>query len=186
MKSIINDIEKNLTPRRLEHTYGVCEKAVALAKEYGVDNEKAYIAALFHDMFKDISQEKLEEMVDLYGLDQRYKSNLNLAHSKLAAAVMKKDYGINDSELLDSVSYHTTGRAGMTLLEKIIYIADAVEPGRNYPGVENIRKLLEKEDLDEACYVSLKGTIRDLKSRNLFIDDDSIKAKDYFEKRRGI
>ena len=88
--------------------------------------------------------------------------------------------------MLDAVSYHTTGRAEMTLLEKIIYIADAIEPGRNYPGVDDLRKMVEKEDIDGACYLSIKSTIRNLESQSLFIDEDSMKAKDYFEKRRGI
>lgn len=185
MKSIINEIEKKITDRRRKHTYGVCEHAVALARKYGADEEKARQAALFHDLYKDISKEELAELVDLYGLDERYKDSLNLAHSKLAAAAMERDYGIDDRELLNAVSYHTTGRADMTMLEKIIYIADATEPGRSYPGVEALRALAET-DIDAACFLAVKNTIEHLKAQNLFIDEDSVNAEKYFKKERDM
>lgn len=185
MKSILDYLTAHLTKERLQHTYGVCDEAVKLARRYGEEESKAYTAALFHDMYKDISSSDFHDLADQYDLEDRYRGNLTLAHSKLAAASMKKEYGIDDQNIIDAVSFHTTGRAGMSLLEKIIYLADAIEPRRSYPGVEYLRKLA-LEDIDKACLFSLESTINYLQERNLPIDEDSLKARNYLIKRRVI
>ena len=91
---------------------------------------------------------------------------------------MERDYGITDRDIINAVSYHTTGRAGMSLLEKIIYIADAIEPGRNYPGVEDVR-VLAWQDLDRACLLSLERTIDFVRGQGNFLDSDTLEARDY-------
>ena len=177
--SIRDFIEKNFSEKRKLHTEGVKTTAISLARQYGADPEKAEIAALFHDMYRGVSEEVLNYYVKHMGLDEKYMNNCNLAHSKIAAIIMKRDYGITDQDILNAVSYHTTGRAGMSLLEKIIYIADAIEPGRNYPGVEDLREAAWI-DLDEACLLSLSRTIDFVQSQGSYLDPETVRARDWF------
>lgn len=177
--SINSYIEKNFSEKRKAHTEGVRKTAVMLAKKYGADPEKAELAALFHDMYRGVSEDVLNYYVKHLDLDKKYLNNCNLAHGKIAAIIMKRDYGIEDEDIINAVSYHTTGRPGMTLLEKIIYIADAIEPNRNYPGVESLREAAER-DLDEACLLSLTRTIEYVQGQGNYLDNDTLLARDYF------
>ena len=172
-------VEHNLSEKRRLHTYGVCDTAVHLAKKYGCDVEKAQTAALLHDIYRGVSVSTLDYYVRHLCLDERYLGNANLAHAKIAAATCGREFGITDSDVINAVSFHTTGRAGMSLLEKIIYVADAIEPGRDYPGVDEIRKAAE-EDIDRACLTSLSHTIDYVKSEGKYLDQDTIRAKEYF------
>ena len=172
-------IERNMSEKRRLHTYGVCETAVKLAQQYGCDTEKARLAALLHDIYRGIPSSTLDYYVRHLGLDEKYLGNANLAHGKIAAATCGREFGVTDSDVINAVSYHTTGRAGMSLLEEIIYVADAIEPGRDYPGVEEIRKAAE-EDIDRACLISLSHTIDYVKSEGKYLDQDTIRAKEYF------
>ncbi|MGN0659821.1 MAG: bis(5'-nucleosyl)-tetraphosphatase (symmetrical) YqeK [Emergencia sp.] len=150
-----------------------------LAEKYGADVEKAETAALFHDMFRGVPEDALNYYVKHLDLDRKYMNNCNLAHGKIAAVIMKRDYGIEDEDILNAVSYHTTGRPGMSLLEKIIYIADAIEPARNYPGVASLREAAWR-DLDEACLLSLTRTIDYVTGQGNYLDTDTLDARDYF------
>ena len=94
---------------------------------------------------------------------------------------MENEYHIEDEDILNAVKFHTTGRAGMSLLEKIIYIADAIEPNRNYPGVEQLRKVAET-DLDEACLLSLTNTIHFVNSEKKYLDEDTVLAQKDLER----
>lgn len=174
-------IENNYSDHRKTHTIGVAKVAKELARIYGADEKKAEIAALFHDMYRGITVERNNFYVNCLGLDQKYLDNCNLAHGKIAAIVMKRDFDIEDEEILNAVSFHTTGRVGMSLLEKIIYIADAIEPGRVYPNVEEIRKIAY-EDIDKAVYKAMANTILYVEKRGNYLDEDTTKAKAYFEK----
>jgi len=175
---ILETIEKNYSEHRKKHTFAVCETAKTLARHYGVDEEKAKVAALFHDMFRDLPEQTLNAYVRDFNMDDRYYDNVNLAHGKIAAIIMERDHQIKDRDILNAVAYHTTGRPGMSLLEKIIYIADAIEPGRDYPGVEELRNLAY-QNLDEACLLSMNNTIEYIKERGLFLDEDTIRAKNF-------
>lgn len=175
--TIIEYIEQNMTEKRRIHTYAVAEEAKKLARRYGEDTEKAEIAALFHDFFRGVPEKALNGYVRQLGLSPAYLNNANLAHSKIAAYVMEKEYGIQDRDIINAVSYHTTGRANMTKLEKVIYLADAIEPNRSYPGVEEIRELAWR-DLDEACLASLSRSIDYVNCRGLYLDQDTVMARD--------
>lgn len=181
ISKIIEYIDKNFSEKRRVHTYGVRDTAIKLAEKYGCDKEKAEIAALLHDMYRGVAVSVLNYHVKHLGLDRRYIDNPNLSHGKIAAEMIKKDFNIDDEDIINAVSFHTTGRSHMSLLEKIIYIADAVEPGRDYPGVKELREILEK-DLDMACLASLDKTINYVLSEGNFLDKDTIDAKKYFEK----
>ncbi len=175
-------IEKNLTEKRLTHTYSVVEEAVKLAIHYGEDPEKARIAALFHDMFRSTSVQALNMFIRQLGLPNNIIDNPNLSHGKVAAVIMKRDYGVEDEDIINAVSYHTTGRAGMSKLEKIIFLADAIEPGRSYPTVEETRALAYV-DLDRACISSLERTVEYIRGKGEYLDPDTESAlKDLKEK----
>ncbi|MCI5688086.1 bis(5'-nucleosyl)-tetraphosphatase (symmetrical) YqeK [Anaerovoracaceae bacterium 42-11] len=174
--SIKTYIEKNFSEKRKLHTEGVRVTAIDLAKKYGADPEKAETAALFHDMYRGVSVDVLNYYVKHLGLSETYLNNSNLAHGKIAAIVMERDFGITDPDIINAVSYHTTGRPAMSVLEKVIYIADAIEPNRNYPGVEAIRKMAE-EDLDKACLLSMDRTIEYVQQQGNFLDTDTIAAR---------
>lgn len=177
----INDyIEKNISKKRKQHIYGVRKIALELAVLYNVDAEKVEIAALFHDMFKELSEQEMNNYVRQFNLDSKYLNNRNLAHSKIAAIIMEKEYNITDQDILNAVSYHTTGKSNMSQLEKIIFIADAIEPNRKYPSVEELRKIAYV-DLNEACLLTLSKTIDYISSKNMFLDEDTIKARDYLK-----
>ena len=93
---------------------------------------------------------------------------------------MERDFGIKDRDVIDAVSYHTTGRPYMSQLEKVVFIADAIEPNRDYPGVEELRKLAY-EDLDKACLLSLTRTAEYVLQQGNYLDEDTLRAKEYFE-----
>ena len=167
--------------KRKEHTEEVRKLAVALAKRYGADKEKAEKAAVFHDMFRGKGKDILDIYVREMGLPERYIQNPDLSHSKIAAIVMEKELGIRDEDILNAVKYHTTGRADMSKLERVIFLADSIEPGRDYPGVEKIREL-SNEDLDAACLVVIENTIGYLHRQNINIDPDTEKAREWLKK----
>lgn len=183
-EKILEYIRMNLKESRLQHTYRVAETAVAMARREGADVRKAEIAALLHDCARNLPPEKLNSLVEELGLPDRYRDNVNLSHSKVGAAFAGRLFNIDDREILDAISYHTTGRCRMTTLEKIVFLADAIEPGRDYPGVEAIRDAAE-ESLDRGCLKSLEGTIEFLKAADKFIDNDTIEAFNDIKEKIG-
>ena len=158
-------IDKNFSDKRRTHTYGVRKTALHLAEKYGCDLYKTEVAALLHDLYRGAGEDVLNYYVRHLGLDKKYLNNPNLAHGPVAA-----------------VRYHTTGRPCMTMLDKIIYIADATEPGRSYPGVEELRREAES-DIDKACLDSLKKTIDFVASEGNFLDRLTVEAEKYLEEK---
>lgn len=157
-------LESMLTPSRFAHSLGVRDTAVRLAQIHGADVKKAEIAGLLHDNAKNLDNiydrcRDLEVDLDRYELQ-----NPALVHAKLGAETAKCEFYITDPEILDAIRYHTVGRSGMTLLEKIIFVADLTEPGRDFPDVPPIRELSEK-DLDAAVCRCIRSTIRINESR---------------------
>lgn len=175
-------LDSHMKPSRIRHTSGVVETSEKLAVKYGVDPDKARIASWYHDLVRNMPVEELDDRVDLFGLDPELKGRPNLSHSKVAAEMMKREFDITDQDIINAVSYHTTGRAGMSRLEKVVYLADAIEPGRDYPGVDRIRRLAAL-DLDEACLASIENTIKFVSSQGVYMDPDTIKAKEDLSKK---
>ena len=183
-KAIKRILSKQLDPKRYEHTIGVAYTAAALAMRYHADVEKAYLAGLLHDCAKCIdTDEKL-------ALCKKYKVKLSkfeienpfLIHAKLGSCLAEKKYEITDPEVLSAIRYHTTGKADMSLLEKIVFSADYIEPGRKMiPGLEEIRETIFI-DLDRAVCMILEGTMRHLKNKDQSIDQASIDAYEYYKK----
>jgi predicted HD superfamily hydrolase involved in NAD metabolism len=166
-------VKKQLTEHRYQHTIGVMETAVALAEQYGADVKKAELAAIFHDYAKFRPKEEMKQII----LEQNMPKDLllynsELWHAPVGAYLVEKEVGINDAEILDAIRYHTSGRPNMTLLEKVVYLADYIEPGRIFPGVDEVRELA-KQDLNKALIKALQNTIQFLMNKNQAIYPDT-------------
>ena len=182
-KEIEKYVKSHLSDKRWNHTVNVVSEAEKLCQMYGGDMEKCVTAAIFHDVVKELPNEELNALVRKFGFDEKYIDSPNLSHGKIAAALLKHEWGIDDEDIINAVSYHTTGRAGMSKTEKIVFIADAIEPTRVYNGVEAIRKATY-EDLDRGCLKSLTDTVEHLKEKGVsYIDEDTLRAREWFEEQ---
>jgi predicted HD superfamily hydrolase involved in NAD metabolism len=164
-----------LCEKRAAHVLGTARMAAELAALYGADAEKAETAALLHDLFRLAPVPELDAQIDRLGEDPALKGDANLSHGRIAAAFAKEELGVADADILNAVRYHTTGRAGMSKLEKILYVADAAEPGRDYEGAPVLREAARR-DLDEACRMELENTLRHLREKGREPHPDSLRA----------
>ncbi len=156
----LKDMQRNLSEKRYKHSIAVAQTARELAKIHGVDQEKAYTAGLFHDFAKYMTDEKsLVYLKEMNLQDEFLLASATLAHGKIAAYILEKDYDLMDKEILSAIDKHTFGDVEMSNLDKIVYIADAIEPNRNYPSVSTLRNLA-KEDLNLVCYEYLKHNFK--------------------------
>lgn len=157
---------------RYEHTLGVMYTAAALAMRYHENMEKALIAGLLHDCAKGYSSEKKIDLCKKYQLpiSPSEKKNPGLLHAKLGAYLANAKYGVEEQDILDAITCHTTGKPEMTLLDKILYIADYIEPNRDQaPDLDRLRQLAF-EDLDECLYQILDASLKYLYSKDEVID----------------
>lgn len=168
-------LKESLDEHRYIHSLGVAESARQLAKRYGADAKKAYLAGLVHDITKNETDERQLQLFEENGiiLSRIEKNNPKLWHAMTAPLFIKNELDITDEELLSAVRYHTTGRAGMSLLEKIVYIADYISAERDYPDVD-VMRALSKESLEKAALYSLKYTLKKLSQSELVIHNDSL------------
>lgn len=161
---------------RYEHTLG-CERAARkLAERFGGDPEKAGVAALLHDITKHLSPQEQLNLCEKYGIIPCTveKSEPKMLHGKTAAAIARDEYGMPE-EICDAIACHTTGRRGMTLLDKILYLADYIEDTRDFSGVEKARKLA-RQDIDRALLYCYDQTLTDLVERGKLIHSDTVAA----------
>ena len=169
-------VKEQLTEHRYQHTVGVMVTAIALAKRYGANVQKAKLAAIFHDYAKFRSKDEMRRIIIDQKMDpQLLLFNSELWHAPVGAYLVEKEVKITDQEILDAIRYHTSGRPQMPLLEKIIYLADYIEPGRQFPGVLDVRELAER-DLDQALLASIRNTILFLVKKNQPIFPDTFNA----------
>lgn len=166
-----------LSPQRYEHSLGVRDTAVKLALRFGADPGKAELAGLLHDCAKNIPAEEALVLCERLGieLDEAERLNPALIHAPLGAELAQTEFGIHDEEIKNAIRYHTVGRAGMSLLEKVIYLADMIEPGRSFEGVEALRKAVEVS-LDKALYEALKQSILHNAARGRIIHTGTVDA----------
>ncbi len=169
-------LSERLDHYRFLHSLNVAESAASLARVYGADEEKAYFAGLVHDIMKNENKADMLKMLEKGGiiLSRTEKSNPKLWHAMAGAVCLKEECGITDEEILSSVRYHTTGKAGMNLFDKIIYVADYISAERNYPDVGIMRQLSLEKGLDEACLYSLQYTLKALSEKETVIHPDSL------------
>ncbi|CAM3440323.1 bis(5'-nucleosyl)-tetraphosphatase (symmetrical) YqeK [Marinicrinis lubricantis] len=174
---IMNSVREQMPEKRWRHTEGVIQSAIQLAKQYGSDPSKAELAAILHDVAKYWPVERQREVL----IESGYAEDLlaydkPLWHGPVGAYVAQKEYGIADQDILNAIRYHTSGRVGMSLLEKVICLADYIEPGRDFPGVEDIRRL-SASSLEEALVEGLDGTIRFLLEQKQIVYPMTILAR---------
>ncbi|WP_335869291.1 bis(5'-nucleosyl)-tetraphosphatase (symmetrical) YqeK [Bacillus sp. 2205SS5-2] len=176
-------VRRELTEKRYKHTLGVLETAVDLAKAFGEDEKQAELAAIFHDYAKFRPKEEMKAILLEQNFDDRLiQFNDELWHAPVGAFLVQQQVGVADEKVLAAIRFHTSGRANMSLLEKIIYVADYIEPGRNFPGVEEARRLA-KVDIDQALLFAMKNTITFLISKGVQVFPETFEAYNDLVKR---
>ena len=161
----MEQVKSRLSLKRFQHTLGVLEESEKLAKHYGVDTTKTRWAALLHDCAKQYSADKKRALCNMWNipLDEVMSAQISLTHGLIGAESAKRDFYIDDPEIIQAIKYHTTGHKKMTLLDKIIMLADYIEPYREYyEGLDEIRKYAYS-NMDKALYIGTKATIKDEK-----------------------
>lgn len=170
-------LKSRLTPKRYHHSLCVAEEAVRLANKYGGDKEKAYLAGLLHDITKNAPQDEHLNIFKRFGimLNDIEKNAEKLWHAMSGAAYIENVLKIDDKEIITAVRYHTTARAGMTQLEKLLYLADFTSLDRDYDDIDVMREKVEIS-LEAALDYALSYTINDLVSRGKPLHLDTVNA----------
>lgn len=179
---LIRTLEQELNYKRFVHTMAVAGTASSLAMCYGMNIEKAELAGLLHDCAKCIDVRKMQKLCEKAGLEiSPFEAGSgSLLHSKAGSVLAAEKYGCTDPDILNAIRYHTTGRPGMSLLEKIIFVADYIEPGRyTAKNLPEIRKMAF-EDIDEALLKILYDTLVYLNSTGNTVDPMTQKTYDYY------
>ena len=166
---------------RIPHVLGTEQEAVRLALRYGADVDRARTAALLHDCTKRLEMDEQLALCAKYGieLDELEQQALKLLHAKTGAAVARDRFGVDD-EIYSAIFWHTTGHADMTLLEKVIYLADYIEPTRSFPGVDALRAACY-EDLDKGLLMGLEMTVEEMKERGNPVHSATLAAIEYLK-----
>lgn len=177
-------IKKTQDKKRFEHTLGVTYTAACLAMCYDVDTERAEIAGLLHDCAKCLSNDKKISLCKKQSIEINMTEAKNpfLLHAKAGAYLAEHKYGIGDEDILNAVRYHTTGRPGMSTLEKIVFIADYIEPGRDHSARLPELRRLAFQDLDKTLVEILEDTLSYLDGLENEIDPMTRKTYDYYKK----
>ena len=182
-KELDDYVKKELSEKRYRHTLSVAGEAKKLAKLNNMSEEdvrRVTLAAVFHDAAKELPKDEMNALVEKYGLDERYKGNSNLAHGKLASKLIEDRFGVDDNEIINAISFHTTGRKNMSMVERVVFLADAIEPLRNFDGVETVRKI-SYDNIDKGCHKMLVDTMEYLeKEKKAEIDPDTVEAEKWF------
>ncbi|MGL5067921.1 MAG: bis(5'-nucleosyl)-tetraphosphatase (symmetrical) YqeK [Sarcina sp.] len=173
-------LEENLSEKRYKHTLGVCETAMSLAKLYGADIEKAKVAALGHDLAKELKIEEQKEILrkNNFEISEIEEASPQILHGFVGAILLEELFNVDDEEILSAIDFHSTGRKEMSDLEKIIYIADYIEPNRHYEGVEHLRETTYK-DLDAGVLEGLNNTIKIVVEQEKVIHPFTFEARNY-------
>ena len=176
-ENYVEILKKRLTPKRFFHSLAVAKEALRLAEKYGADTKKAFLAGLLHDICKDDEPNLQLQLLSEFGiiLDTVEKNARKLWHARAGAVYLKEKLGISDDEIISAVRYHTTARANMSLLEKILYLADFTSEDRDYSGVEDMRIAVDIS-LEHAMSEALIFTVVDLGEKGMPIHADTLDA----------
>jgi len=174
-------LKKALDHQRFEHTLGVEKTAREMARAFGEDEERAALAGLLHDCAKCMPLSQMIKAAKHEKIDDVMKESKALMHAVAGQCVAREIYHVEDEAVLDAIRWHTTGRAEMTALDKIIYLADMIEPNRKpYPGLETLRELCMK-DLDEAMHTALQMSLRHVQEQGKTLHPDTMAALAAYE-----
>ena len=184
LEQIKTKVKQVLKPSRYEHTLGVMYTAATLAMRYHEDMYNALFAGLLHDCAKSFPESACFSLCNSLRIPMSdvERKNPGLLHAKLGAKLAEREYGITDAYITDAICFHTTGRPNMTLLDKILYVADYMEPNRcEAPNLDEIRRLAF-EDIDECLYAILESTVAYLKHKDAVIDPMTEETYLYYKK----
>lgn len=176
------ELQRRLKKSRFAHSIGVANTAVALAKRFGVDVDKAYTAGLLHDCAREFENEQLPAEAAKRGIEagEVEKTMPLLLHAYIGAKMVTEIYGVDDAEIIQAIYRHTVGARDMTPLDKIIYFADMIEPNRKYPGVEELRDFAAKSSsLDEIILKALDESIIFIVQKGTLLHPDTIAARNF-------
>lgn len=180
IQDIYTKLRGMISEDRFRHSLGVKETAVMLAQKYSVDIHKASTAGILHDCAKGFSNNELLRIAGECGIpiNNIYKNQAELLHGLVGAYIAQKEFLVNDRDILHAIKYHTTGCENMSILDKIIYIADYIEPGRCFPGVEDLRRLTF-DDINGGVLAALESTIRHVLDKKQLLDILTIEARNF-------
>ena len=188
LTAIRKKLEKKLKEERYIHTLGVMYTAASMAMRHGADVQKAMTAGLLHDCGKycDVNEQILLCRKHHIKLSDAELEVPALIHARLGAYFAEYEYGITDSEILDAITYHTTGRPAMTMIEKIVYLADYIEPGRKkIPGLAEVRTAAF-DDIDTSVCMTAESTLAFLKRAGRKVDPMTEKTCQYYKNKAAI
>lgn len=184
LSDILEKLSDKLNKKRYLHSIGVMDTAACLAMKYGYDVNKARYAGILHDCAKNFSDEKLLDKAEKYGirLSDVEKDNPDLLHSKVGMFVARDEYDIQDEDILNAIYCHTTGKPGMNMLEKIIFIADYIEPNRTseLPMMEEIRKMAFN-NMNKCIVMICENSLKYLDEKNAKTDKITVDTYNYYK-----
>ncbi|HEM5195822.1 TPA: bis(5'-nucleosyl)-tetraphosphatase (symmetrical) YqeK [Streptococcus suis] len=166
-QALLEKIRVAMKPARFQHVLGVEQAALALADRYGCDPKKASLAALLHDYAKEVEDQVFLDLIAKYDLDRDLLNwDNNIWHGVVGAYKIAEDFGLEDEEIFQAIQRHTVGAGQMTLLDKVLYVADYIEPNRDFPGVDEARRIA-RESLDKAVAYETAQTISYLAKKGI-------------------
>ncbi|HEL2286807.1 TPA: bis(5'-nucleosyl)-tetraphosphatase (symmetrical) YqeK [Streptococcus suis] len=166
-QALLEKIRVAMKPARFQHVLGVEQAALVLADQYGCDPKKASLAALLHDYAKEVEDQVFLDLIAKYDLDKDLLNwDNNIWHGVVGAYKIAEDFGLEDEEIFQAIQRHTVGAGQMTLLDKVLYVADYIEPNRDFPGVDEARRIA-KESLDKAVAYETAQTISYLAKKGI-------------------
>ncbi len=162
---LLKKVQQQMSQKRFKHVLGVEKTAVKLAQHYGASIESASIAALTHDYAKERNPQEMHDLIISASLDlDLLQYGSEIWHGPVGAILVRKELRVKDEEILNAIRHHTVGSPKMSLLEQIIYVADYIEPGRDFPGVDKVRQLAEN-NLPQAVAFEAEHTLNYLISK---------------------
>ncbi|MEN8906350.1 MAG: bis(5'-nucleosyl)-tetraphosphatase (symmetrical) YqeK [Clostridiales bacterium] len=188
LNAIIGELKERLSNKRFNHSIGVMNAAEKLAIRYNGNVEKAKLAGLLHDYAKELTKSEFKKYINEFELYKIIDINESvfIFHGLISAKLVSQKYNINDYEILEAISWHTTGKANMSLLEKIVYVADLIEENRNFQDIDFFRKLAF-ENLERSIIYSCNIVVKKLIDNNSLINKNTIEARNYLIlKEKGV
>ncbi|RSL31546.1 HD domain-containing protein [Salibacterium salarium] len=179
-KEALELVKPHLTEHRYVHTLGVRDTALKLAEKEGIDLDRVETAAIFHDYAKFRPKEEMRQIIQSQHWDQKFITyGDELLHAPAGAYLVEQEIGITDNEILSAIYWHTTGKVNMNTMEKVIFLADYIEPNRKFPGVEGTREEAE-HSTDGAIIMALRNTITFLMKKNQPVFPETLSAYNDF------
>ncbi len=185
-KARTDELSKRVKPKRFSHSLGVSDTAAQMARAYGCDEATARLAGLLHDWDKGYDDAGIVARVRELGLEEEYASYLDmphLLHGPTASVALARRFPSLPAQITRAIRLHTTGAVGMTDLDMIIYVADAIEPGRDYPGIEDLRAMVGTAELEELFMATFQHVLDNLVSRRKRIHPDTVKVWNHYAVR---